>query len=154
MPTTYTMRFAKLKTSPMKSALQKTLHSIYASQWCCVEFHTYLRQSLPNVLGTPLSLSIISHKIIFLSISHDLNPLPPKNNFELKHLFVREVSAGILTVSVPVNTVYINIVLRGRGGHYYIITRNNVRVPRLLAEIVGVYLCFLYRSPLATWLVL
>ena len=40
-------------------------------------------QSLPKVLGTPINLCIISHKNIFLSISHDLNPLPPKNNVEL-----------------------------------------------------------------------
>ena len=59
------------------------------------------------------------------------------------------MSASIATVSVPVNTVYINIVLRGRGGHYLMITRNNVNVPRLLAEIVGVNLLSLAICKLA-----
>ena len=79
MPTAYTMRFTKLKTSPMKSALLKTLYSIYASQWCCVEFHTYLRQSLPKVLGTPSNLCIISHKnYIFIHITRFKSPPPLK----------------------------------------------------------------------------
>ena len=35
-----------------------------------------------------------------------------------KCLFVREGSASIVTFSVPMNTVFNKIVLRGRGGYY------------------------------------
>ena len=70
-------------------------------------------------------------------MSNERNPLSPKNNIELKCVFAREVSAIMVTFSAPVNTVYRNIVFRGRGGYYY--TSNRIRsasVQGLLAEIV------------------
>ena len=75
-------------------------------------------QSLPKVLRTPTTLCIISHKNYFYLYHTIQIPFPPINNVEFKCLSVREMSASIATVSVPVNTVYNNIVLRGRGGQY------------------------------------
>jgi len=51
-------------------------------------------------------------------MSSDGNPLPPKNNVGLSVYLSEKGLQALAAFSVPFNTVFNNIVLRGRGGDY------------------------------------